>query len=271
MVLYQPFIYNPEKYRNFHDRLFNELVNSQDLIINTAVRTTEKIFLDTWYIQNPNSDMCIIFFHGEKGNVSMRFDMIKFLYNFGSVVIFDYRLYGKSTGDINDLSATAMYTDANVIFNYTVNHLGYSPKMISFFGESLGCSVAVELGAQLSKTFNADLYPHSIILTSPFCSLASLMSSKMRKIGITLFDTIISLVETEYNTIESIKYINYSTKLIIAHSQDNDIVPYLEGKRLFESISGLHPNVKFIDIVGKHDGIGLTNDYVYSVSDALQD
>lgn len=269
LTLYQPYSPNPIKYRNFYSKLSTELVGP-DCIINTTVNSNG-ILLDTWFIQNKNSDMCIIFFHGEKGNVSMRFDMVKFLYNFGSVIIFDYRLYGKSTGDINDLSAAGLLTDANAIWNYCRITLGYPGNMISFFGESLGCSIAVELGAQISKTFDCNSYPHSIILTSPFCSLSSFINAKIKKMGIGMLDSLISFVETEYNTAESIKYINYSIKLIISHSKDNDFVPYSEGKKLFESIPRNHPNAKFIDIVGKHDGIGLTNDYVYSVSDVLQD
>ena len=68
-----------------------------------------------------------------------------------------------------------------------------------------------------------------------------------------------------------IKYINYSIKIIISHSRDNDVIPYSEGKKLFDAIPREHPNSKFIDIVGKHEGIGLTNNYVYSISDTLQD
>jgi len=271
MVLYRQFTFNPEKYRNFYAKLTSYLVDSNDLVSNIYVKSSNNIVLDTCFIQNKFSDMCIIFFHGEKGNLSMRFDMIKFLYGFGSVLIFDYRTYGKSTGNVIDLSALGLLDDANAIWDYVRNTLGYQSNKISLFGESLGCSVAIELASKLSKTLNNQYYPHSIILTSPVCSLASLLKSKFKNFNLDFLNLIIPYIETEYNTIDAIKYINYSIKIIIAHSQDNDYIPYSEGKTLYDSISNNHPNVKFIDIMGKNDGIGLTDDYIYSVSDILQD
>lgn len=270
LLLYHPIAPNPIKYQNFYLKISN-LIDSEDNHQNFTIPTSDGIYLDTCYIKNPNSDMCIIFFHGETGNISMMFNMVKFLYSFGSIVIFDYRTYGKSTGYITDVSSNGFNNDANAIWDYVRNKLKYPADRISLFGESLGCSIVIKLASQISKTFNKLSYPHSIILNSPFYSLSSLFNTKSKNLDIDFLNPFINLIETEYDSSECIKYINHFTKIIIAHSLDNETIPYSEGIKLFDSIVTHHPNVKFINITGKHDQLGLTDDYIYSVSDILQE
>ena len=52
ITLYQPYSANPIKYQNFYDKLSNELVNDDDSIINTVVKSSGDILLDTWFIEN---------------------------------------------------------------------------------------------------------------------------------------------------------------------------------------------------------------------------
>ena len=117
-------------------------------------------------MENPDSDICTIFFHGEDGNISMRYDMIKFLYTFTSVIAFDYRSYGKSTGTY--LSEDTFVTDAMTIWTYSKTKLNYHPQKISLFGESIGSSIALLLATKLSLISNYNMYPHSVVLNSSF-------------------------------------------------------------------------------------------------------
>lgn len=266
-MLYHPAPVNVAKYQRFYQKLF-QLTESNKYISNVFVRTIDGIDLDTIYIKNLDTNKCIIFFHGNAGNISMRFDMIKFLYNFASVIIFDYRSFGKSSGSTSDLSANTLQKDAEAIWNYATNVLGINPNNISLFGESLGCSVAIRLAAELSKTMNNNHYPHSVICNSPFSSLSSMVNFVFKKINIGLLGKIVAyIIAQEYCSTDYIKYINHQTKLIISHSPRDEIIPYEQGLQLYHTISQIHPNIKFVNITGTHNNFGLTDQYIYALAD----
>ena len=260
-----------EKYDRFYHKLL-QLTESKNHVVNDFVKTSDGILLDTVYIKNPDATKCIIFFHGNTGNLSMRFDMIKFLYNYASVLIFDYRSFGRSNGDSSNLSSYGLYTDAESIWDYAVNKLNINANNISLFGESLGCAVAIYLAAKLSKNFNNEQYPHSLILNCPFYSLSSMIEIMFHKINIGFAGKIISLfLGREYQSNELICFINHQTKIIIAHSPRDEKIPYKEGYNLYNLISQSHHNAKFIAITGTHNNLGLTDNYIYALADLFND
>lgn len=271
IMLYRPKPELPEKYDRFYQKLL-QLTESKKYIINNMVQTSDGIMLDTVYVKNPDSNKCIIFFHGNTGNLSMRFDMIKFLYNYASVIIFDYRAFGKSGGSHSNLSSNGLQLDAESIWNYAINILNIEPKNISFFGESLGCSVAILLASNLSKKMDSKYYPDSLILNAPFYSLASMIELMFTQVNIGFIGKVLSyIVADEYKSSEWIKYINHKTKIIIAHSPRDEIVPYQEGWNLFNCIADTHRNSKFINITGTHNNSGLTDNYIYALADLFND
>lgn len=271
IMLYHPAPANAEKYEKFYQRLL-QLAESRSYLLNFIVPTSDGIFLDAVYIKNPETNKCIIFFHGNAGNISMRYDMIKFLYNYASIIVFDYRSFGKSTGTNALLSATDLEKDAKAIWDYAVTNLKIKPNNISFFGESLGCAVAISLAAALSKNMESYYYPHSIICNAPFNSLGTMIEATFNKINLDLVGKVLGFfLGSEYKSDELIKYINHQTKILLAHSPRDEIIPYSEGRRLFTTISQLHPHVKFINITGTHNNLGLTDQYIYALADLFND
>ncbi|XWV25862.1 putative peptidase S9 [Tupanvirus soda lake] len=270
-MLYHPMPAVVDKYDRFYQKLLH-LTESKDYITNVFVKTSDNILLDTVYIKNPDSNKCIIFFHGNAGNLSMRFDMIKFLYNYASVLIFDYRSFGRSSGDQTNLSSYGLNKDAEAIWNFATRNLGLKSSDLSLFGESLGCSVVIYLAANLSKSMDTDNYPHSLILNSPFFSLSSMIEIMFHKINIGFVGKIMSMfMGREYKSNEWIGFINHHTKIIIAHSPRDEIIPYKESTNLFNLISQTHKNVKFITITGTHNNLGLTDNYIYALADLFND
>ena len=266
IVLYHPLPVVVEKYNRFYQKIL-QLVESNKFVTNLFVETADGISLDTVYVANPETTKCIIFFHGNTGNLAMRFDMIKFLYNYASVVIFDYRSFGRSGGDSNMLSARSLYKDADAIWEFVTKRCGYAPNNISLFGESLGCAVAIQLAARLSKTMDATVYPHSVILNAPFYSLSSMIVAAGSKLGAGFAGRLLApIVGNEYKSNEAIKLINHKTKIVIAHSPRDELVPYSEGWRLYMEVAD-NCNAKFIGITGTHNNLGLTDAYVYGLAD----
>lgn len=271
VMLYHPTPALPEKYNKFYQKLLL-LTESKNFVTNLFVRTPDNKLLDTIYIKNPDSSKCIIFFHGNAGNISMRFDMIKFLYNYASIIIFDYRSFGRSTGESTNLSSTTLDIDADTIWNFAIKKLNIRATNICLLGESLGCSVAIHLAATLSKKMDPNFYPHSLILNAPFYSLSSMIEIMFEKIGISICGKIFSIfIGREYQSDEWIKYINHQTKIIIAHSPRDEVVPYKEGWNLYNSIKDSHKNAKFLNITGTHNNLGLTDNYIYALADLFND
>lgn len=271
ILLYHPTISNSCKYDKFYCKLLN-LCETTDHINNHQIKTRDNILLDAVSIKNPGSDKYIIFFHGNAGNLSMRFDMIKFLYNYASVLIFDYRSFGKSSGDSSNLSSRNLLIDADAVWNFVIKELKINANCVSFFGESLGCSVAIALASKLSKEMNNNNYPHSLILNSPFYSLGSMIEHLFDKFnGGILGKGISFFLGREYPTFEWIKYINHQTKIIIAHSPRDEIIPYQQGWKLYSTISATHPSIQFININGTHNNMALTDQYIYALADLFDD
>lgn len=257
-----------EKYRKFFDKL-SRLTHPSN-IINHFIKTHDNVTLDVVQIKNPDSDKYIIFSHGNAGNLSMRFDIIKFLYNYASIIIFDYRCYGRSSNTSN-LSSEGLLIDTESVWNFVTTNLKINPNKVCLFGESLGCSIIIGLSAKLSK-LSHEFYPHSIVLNSPFYSLSDMIQNMFDKINIGLVGRIVNLIlNKEYESNEWIQFINHRTKIIIAHSINDEIIPYSQGRRLYKSIAHIHPKIKFIDIDGTHNNLGLTDKYIYELSELFDD
>lgn len=270
LLLYNPVKASKEKYDVFYEKL-SKLTENSNNISNTLVQTSDGISLDTVYLKNTDSDICVIFFHGNAGNLAMRYDMIKFIYNYASVIIFDYRSFGKSDGSVMFVSDNTLQTDSDAIWNYATESLGYSPNKISLFGESMGCSLALSLGAKLSKTLDPNLYLHSVVLNSPFYSLQSMIRVVFDKLRIGHVGYILSMIYgNEYKSNINIQYISHTTKIIIASSIRDEIIPYRESQKLYQLISQTHPDVKFINISGTHNNCKLSNSYIYTISNMYQ-
>lgn len=268
-ILYHPLVTTTMKHQKFYQKLL-QLTTDANLIVETVTTTVDDFQLDTLHVKNPNSDKCIIYFHGNGGNISTRFEMIKFLYQFCSIIIFDYRSYGRSGGEKISLCCKALQADSSAIWSYATIKESYHPNNLILFGESLGCSMAVWLGSELSKTFNENNYPSAIILNSPFYSLSSMINIFFKKMNVEFIGTIFDhLFGNEYQSDEWSRYINYGIKVIIAHSQRDEVIPYKEGVKLFDTIKKSHPNSRFITITGTHNDFGMTDEYIYAIADLI--
>lgn len=270
-LLYKPMSASEDKYQRLYYRLL-QLTGSRDQIKRVLVNTDDNMLLDTIYIENKDTNKCILFFHGNSGNLSMRFDMIKFLYNYASVIIFDYRAFGKSSGNSFDLNSINLYKDADAIWSFATVNLRIKPNNLSLMGESLGCAIAIHLASKLSMKMDEKYYPHSLILNSPFYSLSSIIEILFSRINLGFVGKLIAtIMGNEYQSCKYIKFINHVTKIVIAHSPRDEVIPYSEGLNLYNTISHVHPYSVFVNILGTHNNLCLTDKYIYTLADIFDD
>jgi len=213
-----------------------------------AVRLTasDGIALSAWFIPARDERAVLLFCHGNAGNISHRIESARIYRDLGlSVLLFDYRGYGASTGSPDE---EGTYRDARAAWDYLVQERGKRLERIIVFGESLGGAVAAATALRTGAG--------GLIILSGFTSLSD--------IGQTLYPflPVRLLLKYRYATGDTIGAIA-CPKLII-HSPEDEIVPFPFGRRLFEKAQ---PPKEFLEIRGGHnDGIAVSGDiYVRGV------
>lgn len=188
--------------------------------------------LHGWFLPAPESHRVLLFFHGNAGTISHRLASLRAFHDLGlSVLIFDYRGYGKSTGSPTE---PGLYLDARGAWRYLVEVEGYPAHDVVFFGRSLGGAVAVELATQCS--------PGAVILESTFTTLPDVGARAYPWLPVRW------LSRHHYDSLSRIGRIR-CPKLFV-HSRRDEVVPFELGRRLFDAA----PEPKeFLELSGGHN------------------
>ncbi|HHJ19233.1 MAG TPA: alpha/beta hydrolase [Gammaproteobacteria bacterium] len=183
-------------------------------------------------VSDTQKQKTLLFFHGNAGNISHRLDSIKLFNKLGlNILIIDYRGYGQSTGKPDEAGT---YQDAEAAWHYLTETRGIKENRIIIFGRSLGGSIAAWLASQHT--------PAALIVESGFSSVPSMGQRIYPFLPVRL------LSRFQYNTKEYIKAVN--CPVLVAHSRDDDIIPYEEGLDIF---SAAHEPKQFLKMRGSHN------------------
>ncbi|MBI3988988.1 MAG: alpha/beta hydrolase [candidate division NC10 bacterium] len=181
-----------------------------------SFKTSDGVVLNGWFVPGKPGSATLLWFHGNAGNISHRVENITLLHNLLGihVFIFDYRGYGRSEGKVSEKGT---YRDAEAAYTYLRSRKDLDPSKIVFFGRSLGAAVAVEMALRAQCA--------GLILESPFTSI--------REIANHVFPLVGFLFRTRYDSLSKIKRIR--VPLLILHGDQDEIVPFSMGRRLFEA------------------------------------
>ncbi len=189
--------------------------------------------LHAWYVQNPNARGVVLFCHGNAGNLSGRKASIKILHDLGlSVLIFDYRGFGKSEGSPSEAGT---YQDARAAWDYLVQTRKVPADRIIILGRSLGGAVAARLASEHE--------PKALILESTFTSIPDFAAKRF------WFLPVRWLCRFSYDTHAILP--NIKSSVLVVHSGDDEIIPFVHGQKLFEAAG---PPKTFLKIHGTHNG-----------------
>ena len=173
--------------------------------------------LHGWFFPTDESQLVIMISHGNACNISHMLDYANILTGMNlQVFLFDYRGYGKSTGAPSE---KGIYMDAQAAYDYLVNEEKIVTDNIILFGQSLGAAAAIDVAIKN--------HIRSIIIEGAFTSTKD-MAKTMFPMNIVSF-----LLPSNYNNLKKIAQIN-APKLIV-HGEDDEIVPFSMGKKLFEA------------------------------------
>jgi len=210
-----------------------------------TLTTSDGESLGAWYVpagDNPREGWSLIFCHGNAGNIGDRVGSIKTFHDLGiHVLIFDYRGYGESTGKPDEAGT---YQDALAAWNHLAGEKQVAPKNIVVFGRSLGGAIASWLALQHR--------PGLLLLESAFTSATDMAARLFPYLPTRVFSRF------RYDSLERLPRLD--CPVFIAHSPDDDTVPFEHASRLFEAA----PSPKtFIEFSGGHNSGGMDADRTY--------
>jgi fermentation-respiration switch protein FrsA (DUF1100 family) len=184
----------------------------------------------------------VLYCHGNGGNIGGRLPLLAGLRELGlAVLIFDYRGYGESSGRTT-VDGTRL--DVIAAWRHLVDDRGYDPSEIVMWGRSLGGAVAIDQAARLTTT---GMPPAALVVESTFTSTVDIGRELYPWLPVRLFARRI-----DYPSLELIATVQ--APVLIAHSQEDELIPYAHGLRLHEAAeAGAATRVEFIEIRGGHN------------------
>lgn len=194
--------------------------------------TADGVQLHGWFVPNDRARGTILFQHGNAGNISGRLETIRLLHGLEmNVFIYDYRGYGISDGSPSEQGT---YQDALAAWNYLSEEKNIAADRIIVMGRSLGGAIAAWLTGRVR--------PAGLILESTFTSVPDLGAEVYPIFPVRW------LARFEYDTEKMVQDIG--VPLLIAHSPEDDLIPFTHGQRLFRSAN--EPKT-FLEMEGGHN------------------
>jgi hypothetical protein len=214
--------------RNLQYLPIGKVLQTPDIFRSEILTDADGLRFLTWYHPSPKNGKIILYFHGNAGNISDRTTKFLSLIDAGfGILAPSYRGYLGSEGKPSE---DGLIKNGKAALKY-LHEQGYEDSEIVLFGESLGSGVAVQLAAEAEFG--------GLVLESPFSSIVSVAQSKY------WFAPISLMIKDRFDSEKFAPLIKSRT--LIFHGTNDQIVPFLEGKKLFEVIKS--PK-KFIEVQG---------------------
>ncbi|KTD28763.1 Bem46 protein [Legionella israelensis] len=177
------------------------------------LQTADDLSLLAWYKAAEDNLPTVIYLHGNAGHIGYRMPIARKLMDAGfGVLLVEYRGYG---GNAGRPSEKGFYMDGEAAIQFLLQR-GLTPQEMVLYGESIGSGVATYLAAKLPVC--------AVILQSPMTSLKGLARFHYPWFPFSPWD--------KYDSLKRIDKINAS--LLILHGKQDRVVPFEEGKTLFE-------------------------------------
>lgn len=207
-----------------------------------SIPTRDDKRLRGWALIHPAPGAQVVYFHGNGGNLSVWAPILAAIAEHGySVLAFDYRGYGVSTGRPSE---RGLYRDVDAVLE---RFWSTTPQQrpIVYWGRSLGAAMAA-----YAATVRA---PDGVILESGFPDARSLVRSSPLLSFLALFSSY------RFPCAAFLRRVNMP--VLVMHGDDDHVVPFEQGRRLFDSIVG---QKQFVTIRGgDHNDVTPSDPEVY--------
>lgn len=198
-----------------------------------SLHTGDGQTLDAWWAPLASTSPVVLLCHGNGGSMSHRIAKLQLLRKAGaSVLLFDYRGYGLSTGKPSE---TGTYADGEAAYEWLLS-TGVPTSRLILYGESLGNGVSIELAARHPGGFAG------LVVDSAFTSTKAMAKRVFPHLPLGW------LVRYRYDNLSKIQGVRAPT--LVLHSPDDEIIPYAMGRALYDAAPG--PKT-FVDLAGSHN------------------
>jgi len=170
-----------------------------------------------WYVPATGLPAVLLWCHGNAGNIIHRLENLAALHRMGlSVLLFDYRGYGRSEGMPSE---PGLYQDALAAYEVLITTKRVRPDRVVLFGRSLGAAVAGTLASQRPAA--------GLILESAFPSVESL--ARFHYWGLPMH----WLVSAEFDLAGRLR--EARLPVLVVHGDRDSLVPLQLGQAVFEA------------------------------------
>jgi len=208
-----------------------------------TLKTADGVQLSSWYVPTENSELTVLFCHGNGGNITHRLDSINILHNLGlNCFIFDYRGYGDSEGKPSE---EGTYLDAMAAYKWLTETRKLPANKIIILGRSLGGSIAAQLASKVDVA--------GLIVESGFTSYVDMGRKFYPYMPVRWF------AKFSYRTIDYIREVR--CPVLVIHSRNDEIAPFEFGLELYRMAN--EPK-EFVEIFGSHNDGFLVSSETYN-------
>lgn len=200
-----------------------------------TIATPDGERLHAWFLPAREGRGVVLVSHGNAGTVENRLDLARtFLAQGRSVLLYDYRGYGNSTGEPSE---EGTYVDATSAWDALAAR-GFPPHSIVSYGESLGGAVAIELARRRAVA--------AVVVEDTFTSLPDVGARVYPWLPVRW------LARVRYDSIAKVPALG--APFLVGHSREDELVPVEHGRRLF---AAAREPKEWIETDGGHDGGGI--------------
>jgi fermentation-respiration switch protein FrsA (DUF1100 family) len=185
-----------------------------------SIATDDGEQLAAWAMVHAAPHAQIVYFHGNGGNLSIWAPILAGIARQGySVLAFDYRGYGKSTGRPSE---RGLYRDVDAVVDRFWKGPPRQDVPVVYWGRSLGATMAA-----YAATVRA---PQGLILESAFPDVRALVRSSPPMAFLSLFSTY------RFPAGEFMQRV--TAPVLMMHGDRDSVIPFEHGQALFEKIQG---------------------------------
>jgi len=196
-------------------------------------QATDGTRLHGLYFHHPDPKAVVLFAHGNAGNVAYWADVGRqWRRDLGvSILVFDYRGYGRSEGKPSE---PGLMADGRAARAWLAARTGVAEDQIVLAGRSIGGGVMVDLATDGAR---------GLILERTFTSIPDAAACHYPWLPVRL------LMRNRFDSLSKIK--KYQGPLLMCHGDADTIVPMALGKALFDAAND--PKQWITELGGEHN------------------
>lgn len=186
-----------------------------------------------WVLPASGGEVWVLFLHGNASTIASRMNVahVERLHGLGvNVFAPEYRGFNGLPGVPTEASVGL---DARAAYDYLRNEVHVPPDRLAIFGWSLGAAVAVDLASGVEA--------RTVILEGAPASIVDIGQQRYPMFPIRW------IIRNPFHAIQRVAKIR--APLLFLHSPEDTVVPFAEGKRLFDAATA--PKT-FVEVRGGH-------------------